>query len=102
MQTAIGVDLGGSHVTAGVVTDDGAIKAQHELDLTDLRFDKVVDAIVQVVTAALADAGKKVAGIGIGSPGNVEAGTGAVLYSPNFNWIDAPLGERLAAKLGRP
>ena len=40
MKTAIGVDLGGSHVTAGVVTDDGNITSQHELDLTDLAFDK--------------------------------------------------------------
>ncbi len=102
MQTAIGVDLGGSHVTAGVVTDDGAIKAQHELDLTDLRFDKVVDAIVSVIGLALSDAGKNVAGIGIGSPGNVEPKTGAVLYSPNFGWKDAPLGATLKAKLGRP
>jgi len=101
MQTAIGVDLGGSHVTAGVVTDDGSIKVQHELDLTDLKFDKVVDAIVAVVQQALADAGKNVAGIGLGSPGNVEPGTGAILYSPNFGWKDAPLGETLKKRLGR-
>ena len=101
MQTAIGVDLGGSHVTAGVVTDDGAIKAQHELDLTDLAFGKVVDAVVTVVQQALADAGKKVAGIGIGSPGNVEPKTGAILYSPNFGWTDAPLGATLKKRLGQ-
>ena len=101
MQTAIGVDLGGSHVTAGVVTDDGSIKVQHELDLTDLTFDKVVDAVVTVVQQALADAGKKVAGIGIGSPGNVEPKTGAILYSPNFGWKNAPLGETLKKRLGQ-
>jgi len=101
MQTAIGVDLGGSHVTAGVVTDDGSIKVQHELDLTDLKFDKVVDAVVTVVQQALADAGKKVAGIGIGSPGNVEPKTGAILYSPNFGWKNAPLGETLRKRLGQ-
>jgi predicted NBD/HSP70 family sugar kinase len=38
MQTAIGVDLGGSHVTAAVITEDGAIHRQHEEDLEDLRF----------------------------------------------------------------
>jgi len=101
MQTAIGVDLGGSHVTADVVTDDGSIKVQHELDLTDLKFDKVVDAVVTVVQQALADAGKKVAGIGIGSPGNVEPKTGAILYSPNFGWKNAPLGETLKKRLGQ-
>jgi glucokinase len=88
-------------VAAGVVTDDGAIRMQHELDLSDLTFEKVVDAVVQVVQLALADAGKNVAGIGIGSPGNVEPKTGVVLYSPNFGWKDAPLGETLKKKLGR-
>ena len=91
MQTAIGVDLGGSHVTAGVVTDDGAIKAQHELDLTDLAFGKVVDAVVTVVQQALADAGKKVAGIGIGSPGNVEPKTGHVFIAmARYYWAASP------------
>ncbi|HEY5258848.1 MAG TPA: ROK family protein [Candidatus Baltobacteraceae bacterium] len=94
MKTAIGVDLGGSHVTAGVVSEDGVIHSQHELDLTDLAFEKVVDAIEEVVVKALADA-KDAIGIGIGSPGNIAADTGAVLYSPNFGWENAPLGKTL-------
>jgi len=102
MQTAIGVDLGGSHVAAGVVTEDGKIRSQHDLDLTDLQFDKVVDAIVSVVQLALEDAGKKIAGIGLGSPGNVEPKTGAIRYSPNFGWTDAPLGATLTKRLGQP
>lgn len=101
MHTAIGVDLGGSHVTAGVVSEDGAIHSQHELDLSDLQFDKVVDAIVSVVEDAIGAAGKKLAGIGLGSPGNVDPKTGAIRYSPNFGWVDAPLGATLEKKLGR-
>ena len=45
MRTAIGVDLGGSHVTAAVVGEDGAIRQQHEEDLEDLRFDAVIAAL---------------------------------------------------------
>jgi len=81
-------------VTAGVVSEDGVIHSQHELDLTDLAFEKVVDAIEEVVVKALADA-KDAIGIGIGSPGNIAADTGAVLYSPNFGWENAPLGKTL-------
>ncbi|MBV8727573.1 MAG: ROK family protein, partial [Candidatus Eremiobacteraeota bacterium] len=33
MRTAIGVDLGGSHVTAAVVGEDGKILSSHEQDL---------------------------------------------------------------------
>ncbi|HEY4434481.1 MAG TPA: ROK family protein, partial [Candidatus Cybelea sp.] len=70
MQTAIGVDLGGSHVTAAVVTEDGKIHSQHEEDLEDLRFESVVGAIEEMVSLALRDAGQ-VGGIGVGSPGNI-------------------------------
>lgn len=92
MRTAIGVDLGGSHVTAAVITDDGTIHQQHELDLGDLSFKAVTAALVQTIGAALKDAGSDVVGIGIGSPGNIEAATGTVVYSPNFGWTNMPLG----------
>jgi glucokinase len=101
MRTAIGVDLGGSHVSAAVVSEDGAIHRQHEEDLEDLRFEAVIDALDTTIGMALRDAGD-VAGIGVGSPGNIDAATGAVLYSPNFGWENEPLGERLRAKFGMP
>lgn len=102
MRTAIGVDLGGSHVTAAVVTDDGKIQSQHEQDLESLQFDHVVNALETQLAAAVKDAGSGVAGIGIGSPGNIDAASGAVLYSPNFGWSDAPLGEALRKRFPLP
>ncbi|MHB8432850.1 MAG: ROK family protein [Candidatus Tyrphobacter sp.] len=101
MQTAIGVDLGGSHATAGVIDEDGTIRAQHELDLVDLSFPAVIEAVVAVIGKAQGDAGKS-APIGIGSPGNVEPQTGIVRYSPNLGWENAPLGPTLAKRLGVP
>jgi glucokinase len=101
MQTAIGVDLGGSHVTAAVVTEDGAIHQQHEQDLEDLRFEAVIAALDATIGMALREAQNAV-GIGIGSPGNIDPTSGAVLYSPNFGWEDAPLGESLRKKFGVP
>ena len=101
MQRAIGVDLGGSHVSAAVVTEDGTIQRQHEEDLEDLRFEAVVAALDTTIGLALKDAGN-VVGIGIGSPGNIDGATGAVLYSPNFGWENAPLGETLRKKFGMP
>lgn len=102
MRTAIGVDLGGSHVTAAVITDDGIIHRQHELDLEDLRYDAVISALDDTIGAAVKDAGSSVVGIGIGSPGNIDAKTGAVLYSPNFGWNNVPLGDALRKKFGIP
>ncbi len=101
MQTAIGVDLGGSHVTAAVVTEDGAIHGQHEQDLEDLRFEAVIAALDATIGMALRDAGE-VAGIGVGAPGNIDAHSGAIIYSPNFGWKNAPLGAALRQKFGTP
>jgi len=102
MRTAIGVDLGGSHVTAGVVTDDGTIHGQFEQDLDDLQFDKVIEVVAERIGAAIKAAGSEIAGIGIGSPGNIDARSGAVLYSPNFGWENAPLGEALRKRFALP
>ena len=69
MRTAIGVDLGGSHVTAAVISEDGTIHRQHEVDLDDLSFKAVSAVLTSTIEAALGDPdAKEVVGIGIGSP----------------------------------
>ncbi|HVA29148.1 MAG TPA: ROK family protein [Candidatus Baltobacteraceae bacterium] len=103
MRTAIGVDLGGSHVTAAVISEDGTIHRQHEVDLEDLSFKAVSTVLISTIEAALKDPdAKEVVGIGIGSPGNIEPRSGAVLYSPNFKWVNIPLGETLRAHFDLP
>jgi glucokinase len=101
MRTAIGVDLGGSHVSASVVGEDGIVQYQHEHDLDDLQFDTVVSIVAATIQLARND-DKNVAAIGIGSPGNIDASSGAVLYSPNFRWSNAPLGETLRKQFSIP
>lgn len=103
MRTAIGVDLGGSHVTAGIIGEDGAILGQFEQDIEDRSFDAVVVSLQTVVDNALKDGKAKGAiGIGVGSPGNIDPRSGAVLYSPNLLWTNAPLGERLRKRYPLP
>lgn len=103
MRTAIGIDLGGSHVTAGIVGEDGTILGQYEQDIEDRSFDAVVTALETMAGSALKDSKAKGAiGIGVGSPGNIDPASGAVLYSPNFLWADVPLGERLRKQFSLP
>jgi glucokinase len=102
VRKAIGVDLGGSHTTAGVIQEDGKILSQHEQDITDRSFGAVIAAIESVVGAALKEhKDKDLAGIGIGSPGNIDPASGAVLYSPNFLWDNVPLGETLRKRFNK-
>ena len=103
MRKAIGVDLGGSHVTAGIVQEDGKILAQHEQDINDRAFDAVIASVETVIKAAIKDSrDDELVGIGIGSPGNIDPASGTVLYSPNFLWENVPLGDRLRASFRLP
>lgn len=103
MQKAIGVDLGGSHVMAAVIQEDGSILNRHEQDITDHAVDAVIKAIEDTIGAALSDVkDKSIVGIGIGSPGNIEPRSGTILYSPNFQWTNVPLGERLRGHFDMP
>jgi glucokinase len=103
MRQAIGIDLGGSHVMAAVVNEDGKIQARHERDITDRSSDVVFAAIDKVVKEAIDDAkDKTVVGIGIGAPGNIDLASGTIRYSPNFGWRDVPLGAHLRASFSFP
>ena len=97
----IGVDLGGSHVMAALIDEDGKIGPSAEIDIEDRTFDAVVETVATTIRKALADAGEReIPPIGVGSPGNVDLDTGAIRYSPNFGWSNVPLGARLSEKLG--
>jgi glucokinase len=98
---AVGVDLGGSHVMAAVVDDDGAIKQRAEHEVVDRAFESVAKTVGDAIREVLEGKLKDVA-IGVGSPGNVDLATGAIRYSPNFGWHDAPLGQSLRENLGLP
>ncbi len=102
MKWAIGIDLGGSHVTAAAVDERGKIKSRHKRELNSLDVKIVVNEIARAVEKALDGVrGKKVVGIGIGAPGNIDDKTGVVRFSPNFGWTDVPLRSKLEKKLGR-
>jgi glucokinase len=103
MQSAIGVDLGGSHVMAALVDGDGTIRRSAENDITDRNFEvvykKIEDTIAQVIAG-----GKKsdAAAIGLGAPGNIELDSGTIVYSPNFGWKNIPLGAKLRERFNLP
>jgi glucokinase len=96
MKQAIGVDLGGSHVMATVVDENGTTRAKHERDILDHAPGAVFACVDKVVSEALADAKEKsIVGIGIGAPGNIDLESGEIRYSPNFGWKDVALGEHV-------
>ena len=103
MRKAIGVDLGGSHVMAAVVDENGELSSKHEHDIDDRAPEAVLAALKTTIGGAIeASKEKNLVGIGIGSPGNIDPKTGMIRYSPNFGWRDVPLGEKLRAMFSQP
>ncbi len=97
-KVAIGVDLGGTTVKAGVVSVVGEILYHNRFPSN---AGKGPAAVVQQIRASVQDAighvnGAKVNGIGVGSPGVVDD-DGIVKAPPNFaDWDEVPLKSELS------
>jgi glucokinase len=97
---AIGVDIGGTKVAAGVVDEDGTILARTRRDTPGQDAARTEDVIVEVV-AELA-AAHDVAAVGIGAAGWIASDRATVLFSPHLAWRDEPLRDALAERVGLP
>jgi len=94
---AIGVDLGGTTVKTGLVSQTGELRYQNKFDSKgDAGPEKVIKQIALSVKDAIAhnDSGK-IIGIGIGAPGVVD-NNGCVKAPPNLlHWDSVPLAKQL-------
>ncbi|MCC6730375.1 MAG: ROK family protein [Chthonomonadales bacterium] len=108
----VGVDLGGTNVRAAAVGQDGR-KLGQARGPSDARsgVEGVVSRIVEVVDAALADAGLNrgdVGAVGLAVPGHIDPHTGVIHWSPNFGevvdgrlriFLEVPFAEPLSQAL---
>jgi glucokinase len=103
-----GVDLGGTKIQAVVVDDDHAVLGEARRPTpTSGGPPDVVDAIVAAVREAASAAGVETTGlegVGVGSPGVVDAAAGTVADARNLSgWSEPfPLAAALAEELGTP
>jgi glucokinase len=96
---AIGVDVGGTKVAAGVVDSHGRILAKLKRSTPAASPLRTEQAIADVVTELLAS--HEVAAIGLGAAGFVDAERATMLFAPNLAWRDEPLKQRVEERLGR-
>ncbi len=97
---ALGIDIGGTKVAAGVVDDSGTILAQMRRD-TPGRDARAVEAVIVELVKEL-DAKYHVESIGIGAAGWMDLEGATVVFSPHLAWRGEPLRDTLEAMLGRP
>jgi glucokinase len=99
----IGVDLGGTSVKIGIVSDKGKISRKLSLETHSSEGpDAVVEQIKKGITEILKKSKKKIYGIGIGSPGVVTSKKGIVQNPPNFpGWEKVSLGKLIEKEFNK-
>ena len=106
MKYRVGIDLGGTNIKAGIVNEKQEIVRESSVPTLVEREDVLImDDMAALVKQLIKEEGltkADVIGVGVGSPGMIDAKTGEVVYSNNFGWENVQLGEYLAKKLGFP
>jgi glucokinase len=104
-QFAIGIDIGGTNTTFGIVDHRGEIKYRGALSTAKYEdVNEYIDALYDAIEPALERVGgsRMIHGIGIGAPnGNYYKGT--IEYAPNLKWKGIiPFADMVSEKFGLP
>ena len=104
---AVGIDVGGTKIAAGLVDQDGAVVACRQTRAHSEREPAVVIAAIEDAFRALMACSpigaSDVVGVGVGFPGTINLPRGSILISSNLPaWDRVPLREILVERLGLP
>ena len=108
MSTSIGIDIGGTKVSGGVLDDDGRILVRTRRDTPDRsNAPRVVeDTMVEVVEELLVlarEAGiERPTTVGVGAAGFVAADRATVVFAPHLSWRNEPLRASLGERIDLP
>jgi glucokinase len=96
---AIGVDVGGTKILAGVVADDGTIVRRRERATPTGSADELLDALDDTVRELVDDT---VSAVGFGVPGAIDQRRGRIVQAVNVPLVDVDLRDRMRDRLGLP
>lgn len=102
IKAAIGVDLGGTNIKIGIVSQDGKIISKTSVK-TDAAGgpEQVISNIKKGVSELLENSKYKIKGIGIGCPGVINVKKGTVENPPNLpGWKKVKLGSIIQKEFG--
>ena len=106
MRYAIGIDLGGTNIAAGLVDEDYRLLAKDSVRTRAQRpWQEVVADMAALAEKLVRQSGldpADCAGIGVGAPGSCRGGTGEVVYANNLHWDHVPLCQELTRLTGYP
>lgn len=105
----LGVDLGGTKIMCGALSEDGAehlamrsIATQSERgeDVTMARMAELIEAVIAETMALTGATRSAFLGVGIGAPGPLDRERGIVVVAPNLGWRDFPLRDEIHTRVG--
>lgn len=94
---AVGVDIGGTRVKAGVVDAQGEV-LERLVRATPTHSPEATEATIVEIVEELRSR-HRVRAVGVGAAGFVDEHRATVLFSPHLAWRREPLRERLTARL---
>lgn len=103
----IGVDLGGTNIAVGIISEDGAMTAKKSIKTGAARpFDEIMKDMADCVLSLIKENGislDEIKCIGIGTPGSVNNETGMLVYANNFKYGDnVPMRDLLKKYIDKP
>jgi len=102
---AIGVDIGGTSIKYGLVSENGEVKLKESFPTKDFEeVDQFIDYLAERIKNALAGlkSDYTLTGVGIGAP-NGNSYTGTIEHAPNLKWKGiVPLADLLNKKINKP
>lgn len=102
MGLAIGIDIGGTKIAAGVVDPDGNILEKGKTPTPARDAEAVVDTVVKVVDRYKEQYGADIECVGIGAAGLVDSSRSVVRLAPNLGWTDVTLRRDVERATGLP
>ncbi len=103
-KTAIGVDIGGTKIAAGIVDTEGHILSSLRAVTPAGTSDDVVSAINYLIDKLIESAANisEVAGVGLATAGTVDFKEGVIVQSPNLPFSKLRLRSIIESKFGLP
>lgn len=102
----LGIDLGGTNIAVGVVSEDGTIiNSCTTPTLSNRNFQEIIKDMANLSLKLLEDSNislEYVASIGIGSPGVCNSDTGVIEYSNNLKLLNVPIKYELQRYINLP
>jgi len=97
---AIGIDIGGTKMAAGVVDDTGSVVEQVRRETPSTSPSATEETIIEVVNELRSR--HEVTAVGIGAAGFIDSDRATVRFSPHLAWREEPLRDAISSRVGVP